>query len=86
VSDRIIVRMFAGARERVGCEFIEIDLCVPATVNQLKQAISAQFEPLRSLVEYGRIAVDNEFVCDTAIISSTHCKSVIALIPPVSGG
>ena len=78
--------MFAGARERIGSEFVEVELNSPATVMQLKQAIAAQFEPLRPLVEYSRIAIDNDFVCDSAVIPDSRGLSTFALIPPVSGG
>jgi molybdopterin converting factor small subunit len=78
--------MFAGARERVGSEAIEIQVDMPVTVRQLKVAISNQFESLRTLVEFGRIAIDNEFVDDSQSIDSTGSQSVVALIPPVSGG
>ncbi len=86
MNDRVLVRMFAGARERVGSDFVEIKLNLPASVFQLKEAIAMQFEPLRPLVEYGRIAVDNEFVDDKVMIDDMHDERVFALIPPVSGG
>ena len=78
--------MFADARERVGSEFIEIELNLPTTVKQLKESMAIQFESLRYLVEFGRIAIDNDFVSDSEIIDALHTQSVIALIPPVSGG
>ncbi len=78
--------MFADAREKVGAEFIEIEVNLPMTVKQLKETIANQFESLRSLIEFGRIAIDNDFVSDSEIIDRIHTQSVIALIPPVSGG
>jgi len=78
--------MFAGARERVGSDSIEIEVNLPLSVLQLKQELAVQFETLRSLVEFGRIAIENEFVSDSTIIDQAHNHSVIALIPPVSGG
>jgi molybdopterin converting factor small subunit len=78
--------MFADARERVGSDFIEIEVDLPLSVLQFKEQLAVQFESLRSLVEFGRIAIGNEFVSDSTIIDLTHCHSVIALIPPVSGG
>ncbi len=78
--------MFADARERVGSEFIEIEVNLPMPVKRLKETIAIQFESLRSLVEFGRIAIDNDFVSDSEIIDAIHTQSVIALIPPVSGG
>ncbi len=86
MNDRIVVKMFAGARERVGAESIEIVLSMPASVLQLKQAMTAQFADLESLVEYGRIAINNEFVEDAYLIPQSLVHSEIALIPPVSGG
>ena len=78
--------MFAGARERVGSEFIEIDVNLPISVIQLKETIAINFESLRSYLEFGRIAINNDFVCDSELIDNAHSQSVIALIPPVSGG
>ena len=78
--------MFADARERVGSEFIEIEVNLPMPIKRLKETIAIQFESLRSLVEFGRIAIDNDFVSDSEIIDRIHTQSVIALIPPVSGG
>ncbi len=78
--------MFADARERVGSEFIEIEVNLPMPIKRLKETIAIQFESLRSLVEFSRIAIDNDFVSDSEIIDAIHTQSVIALIPPVSGG
>ena len=84
--NRLVVRMFAGARERVGVEFIEIEVNLPISVTELKKTIAISFESLRSYVEFGRIAINNDFVCDSELIDKSHSQSVIALIPPVSGG
>ena len=84
--NRLVVRMFAGARERVGVEFIEIEVNLPISVTHLKETIAINFESLRSFVEFGRIAINNDFVCDSDHIDKSHSQSVIALIPPVSGG
>lgn len=80
------MKLFAGARELVGSDFIELEVTLPTTVLQLKEAIVVHSVSLRSLVEFARIAIDNEFVCDAEIIDRTHSSSEIALIPPVSGG
>ena len=78
--------MFAGARERAGVEFIEIEVNLPISVTQLKETIAINFESLRPYVEFGRIAINNDFVCDSELIDKAHSQFVIALIPPVSGG
>ena len=84
--DRIRVRLFAGARESINLETIDVELQLPATVHHLKEAIATQFVPLRPFVEFGRIAVNNEFADDSEVIDSKIAQSAIALIPPVSGG
>ena len=86
VIDRLVVRLFAGAREQVGSDFIAVDVVLPISALQLKEAIVVHSEPLRTLVKFARIAIDNEFICDSAIIDGTYSHSEIALIPPVSGG
>jgi molybdopterin converting factor small subunit len=84
--DKIRVRLFAGARESINLETIDVELTLPATVHQLKESIAIQFEPLRPFVEYGRIAINNEFADDSKVIDFKIAQSAIALIPPVSGG
>lgn len=84
--DRIRVRLFAGARESINLETIDVELQLPATVHHLKEAIATQFEPLRPFVEFGRIAINNEFADDSKVIDSKFAQTAIALIPPVSGG
>ena len=84
--DRIRVRLVAGARESINLETIDVELQLPASVHQLKHAIAIQFDLLRPFVEFGRIAVNNEFVEDGNLIDSNLAQTVIALIPPVSGG
>lgn len=86
MSDRLTVKMFAGARERVGSDVIEIEVNLPLSVLQFKEQLAVQFEAMRPLVEFGRIAIGNEFVSDSTIIDHAYIHSVIALIPPVSGG
>lgn len=83
---RLVVKLFAGARELADSDFIELDVSLPMSVLQLKEAIVVHSESLRSLVAFARIAIDNEFVCDAEIIDRTQSNSEIALIPPVSGG
>ena len=80
------MRLFAGAREQVGAESIEVAIKMPSTVLELKQAMSSQFKSLQSYIEFGRIAVDNEFLHDTDLIHKILSHPAIALIPPVSGG
>lgn len=82
----IEVRLFAGARECIAADFIEITASTPISVGELKKAIVSANALLRPYVEFGRIAIDNDFVDDSIIIESFASRSAIALIPPVSGG
>jgi molybdopterin converting factor small subunit len=85
--EKIAVRLFAGAREQIDKECIEIVVSFPVSVGQLKQLIQQQHPPLAGFVRHGRIAVDNHFACDDLVFLSTKdAQPTIALIPPVSGG
>ena len=80
------MKLFAGVRESVGADYVEVEVQFPITVYQLKEAIAKQFESARSLLEFSRIAIDQEFAVDADVIDHLQRESVIALIPPVSGG
>ena len=80
---KLSVKLFAVAKERAGRSAIEIELPDGATVRQLRGAIVEQFPPLADVMRHARLAVDNDYAGDAAVISSA---AEIALIPPVSGG
>lgn len=79
--------MFAGARELMNQDHIEVVLTLPSNVRDLKRAIAEQHESLVSFVSSGRIAMNNDFASeDTVIPPEQNGLMVFALIPPVSGG
>ena len=80
---RVNVKLFAVAKERVGKSPIEIELPEGATVRQLRGVIVEQFPPLADVIRHARLAVDNEYASDGAVVDQ---KAEIAIIPPVSGG
>ena len=81
------VRLFAGARELMNQDHIEVVLTLPSNVRDLKRAITEQHESLASFVSFGRIAVNNDFASEETVIPLQQIAlMVIALIPPVSGG
>ena len=80
---KLSVKLFAVAKERAGRSAIEIELPDGATVRQLRGAIVEQFPPLADVMRHARLAVDNDYAGDAAVIGSA---AEIALIPPVSGG
>jgi molybdopterin converting factor subunit 1 len=79
----VTVRLFALAKERVGQPELRIDLSAPATVADLRAALSAQWPDLARLWSSALIAVDEEYAGDDATITP---RSQLAVIPPVSGG
>ncbi len=90
----VVVRLFAGARELAGVGAVSVKLPDGATVAELRGVLkrdltpqtpfrSAEGEPLSRLISRSRIAVNQEFADDGAIIPD---GAEVALIPPVSGG
>jgi len=77
------VRLFAIARERAGCSFIEVDLPDAATVLDLKTALGRKVPSLVRLLPTIRFSVNAEYADDTTAIPS---GAELAAIPPVSGG
>ena len=80
---KVHVKLFAVAKERIGASAIEVELSEGATVRQLRGAIVEQFPPLADVMRHARLAVDNDYASDVAVIDM---RSEIAIIPPVSGG
>jgi molybdopterin converting factor subunit 1 len=80
---KLTVKLFAVARQRVGCSEIELELAEGATVGKLRGAIAEQFPLLAEVMRHARIAVDSEYAADTTAIGN---RSELAIIPPVSGG
>jgi molybdenum cofactor cytidylyltransferase len=80
---RVRVRLFAMAKDLVGCSEIEIELPPSATVADLRRALAGCLPALRPLWPKVLIAVDEEYADDNTLIAA---RSRIAVIPPVSGG
>ena len=80
---KLQIKLFAVAKQRLGRGTIELELPETATVRQLRGAIVEQFPALADVVQHARIAVDNDYAADAALIG---LNSEIAIIPPVSGG
>ena len=80
---KLRVKLFAVAKERVGKSAIEVDLPDGATVCQLRSAILEQHALLSDVMRHARLAVNNDYASDGAVLNLT---AEIAIIPPVSGG
>jgi molybdopterin converting factor subunit 1 len=79
----INVQLFARARELAGDREISLRLKERATVHDLRTSLVQAVPALGSLAEKAAISVDNEFADDSTVLTE---QSVVALIPPVSGG
>src|SRR4029077_6183157 len=83
-TNRLTVRLFAIAKQKVGKPEIEVDLpSLPATVGDLRLALAMQHPALASLAPRVMIAIDSEYAADETLINP---GAKLALIPPVSGG
>ena len=77
------VRLFALARERAGRPEVEVELSIPATVGDLREALRASIPQLGSICNGAMVSVDEEYASDPTPIAA---DSRLGLIPPVSGG
>ena len=80
---RVQVLLFARARELAGKDRVDIPLPLKATVGELRRRLVEEQPALATVVDRSALAVNNEFVDDSAILPP---GAEIALIPPVSGG
>ena len=75
--------LFAGAREVIGQEQVEISMDDEATVGDLRQLLVEQYPELLSLMEASTISVDQDYATDEKLL---YHDAEVGLIPPVSGG
>jgi molybdenum cofactor cytidylyltransferase len=80
---RVLVRLFALARDRAGTSEIELELDHGSTVRDLRSALADAQPALAPLLTTAMIAVDEEYAGDDMPVMS---GSRLAVIPPVSGG
>lgn len=77
------ILLFAAARQRVGAHSIELEVAVPTSVISLRSEIAKQYPDLASLLASSRIAANQKFMDENAILDGSE---EVAIIPPVSGG
>ena len=79
----ITVRLFALAKQLANSDTLVVSVATPATVRDVRRAISETCPPLAGLMGQMLIAVDSEYAPDDTQVST---QSDVACIPPVSGG
>ena len=77
------VMFFARARELAGAGEANVDLPVGATVAHLRVELIRLYPALGALLPRCAIAVDDDYANDDRVLAT---ESMIALLPPVSGG
>ena len=77
------ILLFAGLRERLRSDSVELELPEGATVRELLAALAGRHPELRELLPACRVAVDHEFV---GAGHPVRAGDEVAVIPPVSGG
>jgi molybdopterin converting factor subunit 1 len=77
------VRLFAGARQRVGRDQLRLELPAGATVGELRSQLGRQFEQLSDLLPHLMLALNHDYASDDEVIPA---NAEVAVIPPVSGG
>jgi molybdopterin synthase catalytic subunit len=77
------ILLFAGLRERLRSDWVELELPEGATVAQLLAALGEAHPALRELLPPCRVAVEQEFVGPGHPV---RAGDEVAVIPPVSGG
>ncbi len=75
--------LFAGVRDAVGTDRIELTLPAGSTVRQLRERLLRAYPRAAALLRVSRLAVDADFVDDDAELRD---GVEVAVIPPVSGG
>ncbi len=80
---RVIVKLFALAKQKAGCDELALDVPEPATVADLRRALAETCLALAPMVPHLMIAVDAEYAGDNVRV---RANSEVAAIPPVSGG
>ena len=80
---KIEALFFASCRDIVGTRQMEIDIEVGARVRELRSELLGHYPRLAALDNVLSIAVNSEYVDDSALLKP---GDQVAFIPPVSGG
>ena len=75
------IKVFAGIKEKIGDDHIELQVQDTITVKELKDRLYIDYPELDG--EVFQVAVNESFETDDSVIKETD---IVALIPPVSGG
>ncbi len=77
------VHLFAAARDRAGCDVLELQASPGANIGTLRDKLLLAVPHMQPLAQSLLWAVNNEYADDDRMISESDS---IACFPPVSGG
>jgi molybdopterin converting factor small subunit len=80
---KIVVKLFAAAREVAGAGEVALDVADGATVADVERALVSKHPGLAGIASHSRWAVNAAFSTKDAKLP---LNAEVALIPPVSGG
>ncbi len=80
---RVVVKLFAGARELAAQEQIELELPATTSVGELRTALLAECPALTPLLPHALFAINANYATDQTPVPE---DAEVACIPPVSGG
>ncbi len=80
---RLVVQLFARARDLAEAERLQVELPAGANVAELRSAIVGQVPALASMLAVSAVAVNHDFATDAVVLLDSD---EVAIIPPVSGG
>jgi len=80
---KVTIKLFAGAREAVDADEVEIEGPAELSIHDLRGLLSERYPPLRPLLAHALFAIDASYATDEASVPD---GAEVACIPPVSGG
>ena len=80
---KVVVKMFAAARELTGEDEVVVELPVGSTVKQLRSELEKQYAELADLLPHTLFAIDAAYAAESDLVQQ---EAEVACIPPVSGG
>ena len=83
---KVVVKLFAAARDVAGHPELEVTVPAGATVGDLREQMRKARPELSSLLSHALLAIDAEYADDRTPLPEDQGSTEIACIPPVSGG
>jgi MoaE-MoaD fusion protein len=80
---KVIVLLFAGARDAVGEKSVDVSLPIGATAGKLLTELASLYPRFSGIAAVAQTAVNEEYVTKAHVLCD---GDTVAVIPPVSGG